>query len=96
MISPEIRRYTPQDQPVLEAFLRKVWASNAEIESHSPKQDSVMFLAFEGEQLLGMMTRFERWFHPHTTTLDRSGRGENPNLSGTISRESIPGNQVFA
>lgn len=70
MDGPDIRTYTSRDQPVLEVFLRKLWASNAEIESHLPKRDSVTLLAFEGNQLVAMMTRFERQFHPHTTTLE--------------------------
>jgi hypothetical protein len=84
MNGPDIRSYTPQDQPVLEALLQKVWASDAEIESHLPKTDSVTFLAFEGNQLLGMMTRFERSFHPHTTTLEF---GFDPRMNNGLRRQ---------
>jgi hypothetical protein len=84
MNGPDIRRYTPQYKPVLEAFLRRVWASDAESESHLPKQDSVTFLAFAGKQLLGMMTRFERSFHPYTTTLEF---GFDPEIDGGLRRQ---------
>jgi hypothetical protein len=72
MIGPNVRTYTAQDQPLLEALLRNVWASGSESEweSHLPKRNSVTFVAFHNERLLGMMTRFERSFHPYTTTLD--------------------------
>jgi hypothetical protein len=84
MSGTDIRTYTPQNKPALEAFIRRVWASDAEIESHLPKQDSVTFLAFEGNQLLGMMTRYERSFHPHTTTLEF---GFDPELDDHFRRQ---------
>jgi hypothetical protein len=75
-----------QDQPALEVLLQKVWASHSEFEweSHLPKRDSVTFLAFEGEELLGMMTRFERSFHPHATTLEF---GFDPEMDGDLRRQ---------
>jgi hypothetical protein len=70
--SLDVKTCTAQDQAVLEQLLRNAWASGSESEweLHLPKRDSVTFLAFQHEQLLGMMTRFERSFHPFTTTLE--------------------------
>jgi hypothetical protein len=68
--SLDVKTCTAQDQAVLEQLLRNVWASGSEWELHLPKRDSVTFLVFQHEQLLGMMTRFERSFHPFTTTLE--------------------------
>jgi hypothetical protein len=70
--SLDVKTCTAQDQAVLEQLLRNAWASGSESEweLYLPKRDSVTFLAFQHEQLLGMMTRFERPFHPFTTTLE--------------------------
>jgi hypothetical protein len=72
MAGPQIRNYNSQDQHVLEVLLQKCWSASPESEwqLHLPKNDSVTLLAFDNQQLLGMMTRFERSFHPHTTTLE--------------------------
>ena len=68
---PKIRMYSAQDRPGLTLLLQKVWAcSESEWESHLPASDSITFLAFHNERLVAMMTRFERTFHPHTTTLE--------------------------
>jgi hypothetical protein len=85
MTALEFKMYASQDKPVLEEFLRRVWKTSAdEWLSHRPKTDAVTLLVLQDGRLLGMMTRFERWFHPHTTTFEV---GIDPEKDGDLRQQ---------